>query len=68
MDRNNLNVVVFDEQESFTATEQSRFSYGRRHNPYDTYSSSQSPDLVLNELNMLSQHVHNLQEKTNKIE
>ena len=34
MDRNNLNIVVFDEEESFVATEQSRInnSVVRRQN------------------------------------
>ena len=70
MDRNNLNIVVFDEEESFVATEQSRInnSVVRRQNSSYGLNSSNVQTVISSEIHMLTEKIKNLQDKTNKIE
>ena len=69
MDKNNLNIVVFDEDDSFVGTEQSRFhnSTVRRQTSEYGLGASSSPGMISNEIQMLSEKIRHLQDKTNKI-
>lgn len=55
MQSNNLNMVVFDDNESFI-TEQSRVNYSnsRRPTTYDGYSTNQPQTVITNELALLT--------------
>lgn len=70
MEKNNLNIVVFDEEDSFVGTEQSRFNNSviRRQNSEYGLGASSAPGMISNEIQLLNEKIRHLQDKTNKIE
>ena len=69
MDKNNLNIVVFDDEDSFVGTEQSRYnnSVVRRQTSEYGLATSNHQGMISNEIQMLTEKIRNLQDKTTKI-
>lgn len=70
MEKSNLNIVVFDQDDSFTATEQSQIAHSTARRQTSDYGLSSSPpqQVISNEIHLLREKIHSLQEKANKIE
>ena len=70
MDRPNLNIVLFDDEESFVNTEQSRINNSTfpKHSTQEGFGVNHSQALISNEIHMLREKLGKIQDKAHQVE